>query len=133
MDNMSLSESDLSAIGEYVQSNMGKWLAGQGLVVSNVAAPSQAAQNNFYLLAQINEREIRNEEELKHLRELTLKGFEQMDKRFELVDKRFEQVDKRFELMDQRFDTMNRRFQQFMIWSFGVTVSAGGVVITVLK
>lgn len=76
--------------------------------------------------------------------ELMEKRFDQIDKRFEQVDKRFEQVDKRFEdmqnYMDRRFDeqqgAINRlssRMFQFMIWSFGFTVTAAGVVIAVLK
>ncbi|MDT8405719.1 MAG: hypothetical protein RQ715_00560 [Methylococcales bacterium] len=68
------------------------------------------------------------------------KRFEQVDKRFEQVDKRFEQVDKRFEQMEKRFEQVDRRFEQlttridrFMVWSFGTTVSVGGVVIAAIK
>ncbi|NGZ07254.1 MAG: hypothetical protein G8237_12955 [Magnetococcales bacterium] len=82
------------------------------------------------------------------------KRFEQIDKRFEQIDKRFEQienrldliekhleqVDHRFEQMDRRFEQMDRRFEQltqrldrFMFWSFGVTITTAGMVITVLK
>jgi chaperonin cofactor prefoldin len=76
------------------------------------------------------------------------KRFEQMDKRFEsmqqTMDKRFEQVDKRFEsmqqTMDKRFEQMDKRFEAltarmdtFMRWSFGLTLTVGGIVIAVLK
>ncbi len=66
------------------------------------------------------------EEELRHQRELMQQGLAQMEKRFEQVDQRFEQV-------DQRFEQITRRIDRFMIWSFGVTVTAAGTVIAVLK
>ncbi|MBK1633620.1 hypothetical protein CKO31_23315, partial [Thiohalocapsa halophila] len=53
--------------------------------------------------------------------------------RFEQVDKRFEQVDKRFEQADQRFEALTRRIDRFMIWSFGTTVTVGGLVVTLVK
>jgi len=55
-----------------------------------------------------------------------MQGFEQMNQRFKQMDKRFEQVDKRFELLTTRID-------RFMIWSFGVTVTVGGVVIAAFR
>ncbi len=85
-------------------------------------------------------------------------GFRRMDERFEAVDKRFEAVDKRFEAidrkfeavqqqMDRRFDASDKRFEsienrldilgqqmnRFMIWSFGMTAAASGIIIAVLK
>jgi len=51
---------------------------------------------------------------------------EDMDKRFEQVDKRFEQVDKRFEQLTSRID-------RFMIWSFAITVSVGGMVVAAIR
>ena len=75
----------------------------------------------------LSERFVRVEEELKHQRELMIKGFAQAEKRFEQVDKRFEesrqdmlarfeQVDKRFEQVDKRFEQiredMNKRFEE---------------------
>jgi len=75
---------------------------------------------------QIHERMVRVEEELKHQRSL-------MEQGFKLMEKRFEQVDKRFEQMDKRFEALTRRIDRFMIWSFGVTVSVGGLVIAVIK
>jgi len=49
------------------------------------------------------------------------------------VEKRFEQVDKRFEAMqqsmDKRFDELTRRIDKFMRWSFGLTVTATGILI----
>jgi predicted transcriptional regulator len=60
-----------------------------------------------------------------------------MDKRFEQMDKRFEQMDKRFEAMqqqmDKRFDEINRRMDRFMTWSFGITLTTGGLVVALLK
>jgi hypothetical protein len=42
------------------------------------------------------------------------------------MDKRFEQVDKRFEQLTSRID-------RFMIWSFAVTISVGGMVVAAIK
>ena len=60
-----------------------------------------------------------------------------MEKRFERVDTRFESMEKRmdarFEAVDKRFDTLTRRMDRFMIWFFGMTVTAAGTVILVLK
>ncbi len=76
---------------------------------------------------------------------------EQMDRRFESVDKRFESVNEKFEAvqqqMDRRFDASDKRFEaiesrldklsqqmfRFMVWSFGTTVTASGIIIAVLK
>lgn len=58
------------------------------------------------LIATINARVERVEQETKE-------GFEQVDKRFERVDKRFEQVDKRFD----------RLYYTMITASFGLVVS----------
>jgi enoyl reductase-like protein len=61
------------------------------------------------------------------------KRFEQVDKRFEQVDKRFEQVDKRFEQVDKRFDAVISRIDNFMKWSFSVTLIVGGLVVASIR
>ena len=68
----------------------------------------------------LSERFVRVEEELKHQRELMIKGFAQAEKRFEQVDKRFEESRQdmlaRFEQVDKRFEQiredMNKRFEE---------------------
>ena len=88
--------------------------------ISHIPEPPNA---NVRYELDLRERTIRVEQELKHQRELMIKGFEQMEKRFELmqtemnkrfeqVDKRFEQVDKRFEQIDKRFEQVDKRFEQ---------------------
>lgn len=62
----------------------------------------------------------------KELREEMILLRKDMDKRFEQVDKRFEQVDKRFEVLTSRID-------HFMVWSFGTTLTVGGLVIAAIK
>ena len=117
----------------YIKKNISNWLSDVSL-----AKPPQVYE------IELRERMIRVEEELKNQRELIKQMIEQMDKRFEQVDKRFEymqinmdkrfeQVDKRFEQMDKRFESLTKRIDRFMIWSFGITVSMGGIVIAVLK
>lgn len=140
MFTVALAEEDIAFIKEHI----GEWL-----MELSLGKPPAVYE------VELRERMVRVEEELKHQRELMLKGFEQMDrrleeqkiymeKRFEQVDrrldeqrsymeKRFEQVDKRFEQVDKRFDAITKRMDRFMIWSFGVTVSVAGVVIAVLK
>ncbi|WP_044410349.1 CCDC90 family protein [Thiomicrospira microaerophila] len=56
-----------------------------------------------------------------------------MDKRFEQVDKRFEQVDKRFEQVDKRFEALTTRIDRFMMWSFGVTITIGALVVAAIR
>lgn len=69
---------------------------------------------------------------------------QQMDKRFEVVDKKFEVVqqqmdrrfdasDKHFESIENRLDKLNQQMYRFMIWSFGTTATASGLIIAVLK
>ena len=65
----------------------------------------------------------------------------QLEQRFEAADKRFEslqaKMDSRFEALqtqtDRRFDQLTRRIDRFMFWSFGITVSVGGLIVAVLK
>ena len=61
---------------------------------------------------ELRERTVRVEEELRHQRELMQEGFSRMDRRFEQI---------------------TRRIDRFMIGSFGITVTAAGSVIAVLK
>jgi len=132
----------------FIKEHLGEWLAEQSL-----GKPPAVYE------IELRERMVRVEEELRHQRELIKTILEQMDKRFEAVDKRFEalqkemdrhfealqkEMDKRFETVDKRFETlqneMNRRFEaltrridRFMIWSFAITLTVGGLVVTILK
>ncbi len=108
---MSLATEDI----EFIKQHIGEWL-----VETNFGKPQ--AVHEF----ELRERMVRVEEELKHQRELIQQILVQMDKRFEQVDKRFEKMEKRFETLTQRID-------RFMVWSFGITLTTGGIVIGVLK
>ncbi len=70
--------------------------------------------------------------------------FRRMDERFEAADKKFEAVqqqmdrrfdasDKRFESIENRLDKLSQQMYRFMIWSFGTTATASGIIIAVLK
>ena len=70
--------------------------------------------------------------------------FKRMDERFVVVDKKFEvvqqQMDRRFDASDKHFgsienrlDKLNQQMYRFMIWSFGTTATASGLIIAVLK
>jgi len=99
----------------FIKEHLGEWLAEQSL-----GKPAAVYE------IELRERMVRVEEELKHQRELIKTILEQMDKRFEAVDKRFDAVDKRFEALTRRID-------RFMIWSYAVTLTVGGLVVTILK
>ena len=105
---MALAQEDV----EFIKAHLAEWL--------EQVAPRHQFEREVY------ERLIRVEEALVHQRELMRQGFAAMEKRFEQVEKRFEQVDKRFE-------EMNRRIDRFMIWSFGLTATATGLIIAVLR
>ena len=126
---MALMEEDFDRLGEYVRNNMAEWLADQSL-----SAPPLVYE------IELRERIVRVEEELKHQRELMKQGFALMEKRFEQIDRRFEQIDRRFEQIDRRseqaddrFGALTKRIDRFMLWSFGLTVTATGLIITVIK
>jgi hypothetical protein len=119
---MALMEEDFDRLGEYVRNNMAEWLADQSL-----SAPPLVYE------IELRERIVRVEEELKHQRELMKQGFALMEKRFEQMDRRFEQIDRRSEQADDRFGALTKRIDRFMLWSFGLTVTATGLIITVIK
>ena len=116
--------------------------------ISHIPEPPNA---NVRYELDLRERTIRVEQELKHQRELMIKGFEQMEKRFELMqtemNKRFEQVDNRFEQVDNRFEQVDKRFEQqhqeimglhheikqLIRWSFGTLLAIGGLIVAVLR
>lgn len=116
----------MEQLEEYIKANLGQWLAEQSLDKPPVVYEIE-----------LRERMVRVEEELKHQRELMLKGFEAMDKRFEAVDKRFEsmqqQMDKRFEDMNRRFDEMVRRQDMHFRWLIGFIGTGVGLVIAAMR
>jgi len=68
------------------------------------------------------------------------KGFSQVrvsGERFtrliDIIENGAQQVDRRFEQLDRRFEEVTRRIDRFMIWSFGLTITVGGLVVGVLK
>jgi Flp pilus assembly protein TadB len=109
--------------------------------ISHIPEPPNA---NVRYELDLRERTIRVEQELKHQRELMIKGFEQMEKRFELMqtemNKRFEQVDNRFEQVDKRFEQqhqeimgLHHEIKQLIRWSFGTLLAIGGLIVAVLR
>ena len=123
---MTLAREDFEDIGEYIQKNMSTWLAN----LSHGQPPA------VYEI-ELRERIIRVEEGMKNQIELMRQGFAQIDKRLEIsereMNKRFEQVDKRFEQIDKRFESFGQRMDSFMRWSFGVTLTVGGLVVAAIK
>ena len=101
---MTLRDEDVGRIGEYVK----PWLRE---LVDEVVPHSEFGGVG----AQLLERMVRVEEELKAQRTLMDERFGFMASRFEAVDKRFEAIDKRFEAVDKRFEEligqMNARFE----------------------
>jgi len=126
---MAVTQKDLSQISDYIKAQFFEWIE---------TIPSRPIHRTYEF--ELHERMIRVEEELKTQRELMKQGFEQVDKRFEQVDKRFAQVERRFDQIEKRFETMENHFSElsrrmfhFMIWSFGSTATAAGIIIAVLK
>ena len=64
-------------------------------------------------------------------------GFKRMDQRSETMqqqmDRRFDASDKRFEAVENRLSKLSQQMFRFMVWSFGTTVTASGIIIAVLK
>ncbi|MBS3951536.1 MAG: hypothetical protein KGZ88_01085 [Methylomicrobium sp.] len=83
-------------------------------MVEQIIARQPEVKNNANVRYELDlrERTVRVEEELKHQRDLMIKGFDAMEKRFEQMEKRFEQVDKRFDQIDKRFEHTDKRFEQ---------------------
>ena len=148
---MALPINDLEQLEEYIKANLVQWLTEQSFGKPPVVYEIE-----------LRERMVRVEEELRHQRELMLKGFEaadkqqqalreDMNKRFEAVDKRFEAVDKRFEAMDKRFESvqqqmdkrfedMNKRFDEMVRrqdlhfrWVIGFIGTGVGLVIAAMR
>ena len=119
---MAVTQKDLNQISDYIKGQFFEWIE---------TVPPRTIHRDYSF--ELHERMIRVEEELKTQRELMKQGFEQVDKRFEQADKRFEQVDKRFESMENHFTELSRRMFHFMIWSFGSTATAAGIIIAVMK
>jgi hypothetical protein len=115
---MALEEKDI----DFIKQHIGEWLA-----EASLGKPAVVYE------IELRERMVRVEEELKHQRELIQQILVTMDKRFEAVERRFDMIDKRFDANDARFEALTRRIDRFMFWSFGITVSAAGAVIAVLR
>ena len=128
---MTLRDEDVGRIGEYVK----PWL--REIVEEMVPRLEPGGAG-----AQLLERMVRVEEELKAQRTLMDERFNFMaqrfeetgartDARFDAVDRRFEEagahMDARFDAVDRRFEDMNARFTT-LTWMIGV----GFVVVTSL-
>ena len=120
---MSLREEDVQRIGDYIK----PWI--RELVETAVPQPAFVGVD-----AQLLERMVRVEEELKAQRELMDQRFAAVDKRFEDLmahsDKRFEAVDRRFEVVDKRFDDMQESFKRTQ-WLIGLGFVLVTAVVTV--
>ena len=109
---MALRDEDIGRIGDYVK----PWLRS---VVEDMIPRHEPAGVG----AQLLERMIRVEEELKSQRLLMDERFGFMEHRFAAMDNRFEEllghannrfeaVDRRFEAVDKRFEAIDKRFEE---------------------
>jgi len=112
---MALKEDELQAIGQYVQSHLSEWISLQKRESDRVVYPLE-----------LLERMIRVEEELKNQRELMKLGFEQ-------VNGQFKQAAGQIKQLENQIAGIQTKMFQFMIWSFGSTVTIAGIVIGILK
>jgi septal ring factor EnvC (AmiA/AmiB activator) len=147
-----LSENQLQNIGQYVKSHLNEWLGDRhpervvydpALMERMVRVEEELKHQRDLMLQGFKRMDERFEmmqsdmdkrfEQVEKRFEQVEKRFEQIDMRFEQVEKRFEQIDKRFEQVDKRFELVTKRIDRFMIWSFGITLTVGGVIIAVLR
>ena len=102
---MALRDEDVGRIGDYVK----PWLRS---VVKDMIPRHELAGVD----AQLLERMVRVEEELKAQRLLMDERFGFMEHRFAAMDKRFEEMlgytNSRFEAVDKRFDAVDKRFEE---------------------
>lgn len=110
------------------------------LLLSSTVSREEHSLEHSGLKASIELISLRIEEGFKRMGE----RFKVMDERFEAADKKFEAVqkqmdrrfdasDKRFEAIENRLDKLSQQMYRFMIWSFGTTATASGLIIAVLK
>ena len=111
-EEIALRDEDIGRIGDYVK----PWLRS---VVEDMIPRHEPAGVG----AQLLERMVRVEEELKSQRRLMDERFGFMEHRFAAMDNRFEEllghtnnrfeaVDKRFEAVDKRFEAVDKRFEE---------------------
>jgi len=105
---LSLTEDELRQISDYMRPHLRE-------LVLEMVPPQRPAGID----AQLLERMVRVEEELKTQRELMVERFGFVEKRFESVEKRFESVDKRFESVDKRFEDVQASFGRTQ-WLMGL-------------
>ena len=145
----------LEDISRHVRTHIGEWLAEKSLAKPLAAYEIELRERMIRL-----EEELKNQRELmKQGFDLMEKRFESMDKRFESMDKRFESMDKRFgaisaennrrfeaisaessrrfEAMsvenNKRFEDLSKRIDRLMVWSLGITMGTGSLVVAALK
>lgn len=89
------------------------------------------------MITEIREGFIRMDHRFEAMQQQMDQRFESGDKKFEAVqqqmDRRFDASDKRFEAIESRLDKLIQQMFRFMVWSFGTTVTASGIIIAVLK
>ncbi|MBN2232002.1 MAG: hypothetical protein JW781_04165 [Deltaproteobacteria bacterium] len=113
---------DFQEIASFIRKNLADWLVEQ-----SCGKPPQVYE------IELRGCIIRVEEELKNQRDPMRQGFALVKKRFEQVDKRFEQVEKSFEQVDKQLENLTLRMDSFMLWSFGITLTVGWLVVAAIK
>lgn len=102
---MALRDEDIGRIGDYVK----PWLRS---VVEDMIPRHEPGGVG----AQLLERMVRVEEELKSQRQLMDERFGFMERRFAAMDNRFEELlghtNSRFEAVDKRFEAVDKRFEE---------------------
>ncbi len=114
------------------------------LLTENIARKEENRMEHTEFQQELIKIDIRFSQMITEVRE----GFKRMDQRFESMqtsmdqrfmavqqqmDRRFDASDKRFEAVESRLDKLSQHMFSFMVWSFGTTVTASGIIIAVLK
>ena len=126
---MSLEQKDFEEIEKFLKENFLRFLPQQALPISL-----------FIYEIELRERVVRVEKGLDHQRELLKNTFHVVEKQIEQIEKQFEQRNKSFRQVDMGsgsvgidIQKMSNRMFQFMIWSYGITVTLTGIIIAVMR
>ena len=117
---MALEQKDYKKIEAFMEDFL-RENAGRILSEKSFVRPPQVYEN------ELRERTVRVEEDLKNQRKFMKQDLEHIEKRFEHIERRIELIKK------WQDDYYSNRMLHFMIWSFGLTVAAAGVIIAFMR
>ena len=126
---MPLEQKDFEEIEHFLKENFLRFLPEQAL-----------PKFPFVYEIELRERVVRVEKGLDHQRELLKNTFHVVGKQIEQIEKQFEQRNKSFGQLGMGcgnvgidIEKTSKSMFQFMVWSYGITVTLTGIIIVVMK